>query len=75
MISFKTELRSECTDACWSLTEQTLVTHFLAGVPAEDLLRFSQPNETDHLPPGLERDAAADQSVSPAPGFCHILLF
>lgn len=47
------------------------MTHFLAGVPAEDFLCVSQPDEADHLPPGLERDAAADQSVSPALGFSH----
>lgn len=39
---------------------------FSPGVPAQDLLRFPQPDEADDLSPGLERHEASHQSVSAA---------
>lgn len=39
---------------------------FQPGVPAQDLLRFPQPDEADDLSPGLERHEAPHQSVSAA---------
>lgn len=41
------------------------------GVPAEDLLRVPQPDETDHLSPRLERHEASNKPVSPLFHFCH----
>lgn len=72
--------RSESQSWMWlphfvSASEQQTLTAYTSsvfpsvGVPAEDLLRVPQPDETDHLSSRLECHEASNKPVSPL--FCH----